>query len=142
VHGAGKGAKRGGRPITHGRYSKFLTQEEQVDFEAFKAHFDLTEDLAFAATKTYHAAGKVKPEQLPGLLEVPSKIAERRKRVLEGVTLKLDIDVVFLHRFVAKVFTYVTDPDAQKDLLAFLRRHLGAAAHGDDAGGDQPEGDA
>src|SRR5262245_29206977 len=97
VHGAGKGAKRGGRPVTHGRYSKFLTQEEQVDFEAFKAHFDLTEDLAFAATKTYHAAAMVKPEQLPSLLEVPSKIAERRKRVLEGVTLKLDIDVVFLH---------------------------------------------
>jgi hypothetical protein len=53
VHGAGKGDKRGGRPITHGRYSKFLTTEEQVDFEAFKQHFDLTEDLAFAATKTY-----------------------------------------------------------------------------------------
>jgi hypothetical protein len=141
VHGAGKGAKRGGRPITHGRYSKYLSTEEQADFEAFKEHFDLTEDLAFAATKTYHAAGLVKPEQLPGLLEVPSKIAERRKRVLEGVTLKLDIDVVFLHKFVAKVFTYVTDPHAQKDLLAFLRRHLGAVAAGTDGGGAEPAAD-
>src|SRR5262245_7463361 len=84
VHGAGKKANPGGRPITHGRYSKFLTQEEQVDFDEFKKNFDITEDLAFAATKTYHAAGHVKPEQLPSLLEVPSKIAERRKRILEG----------------------------------------------------------
>ena len=96
VHGAGQRAKRGGRPIVHGRYSKFLQPEEVEDFEHFKAHFDLTEDLAFAATKTYHAAGKVKPEHLPSLLEIPSKIAERRKRLLEGMTLKLDIDVAFL----------------------------------------------
>jgi hypothetical protein len=128
VHGAGKGAKRGGRPIVHGRYSKFLQPEEVEDFEAFKAHFDLTEDLAFAATKTYHAAGKVKPEQLPSLLEVPSKIAERRKRVLEGVTLKLDVDVAFLGEFVQKVLTYVPDITAQNELLAFVESHLGAIA--------------
>ena len=46
------------------------------------------------------------------------EIAERRKRVLEGATLKLDLDVVFLHTFVAKVFTYVTDPHAQAELMA------------------------
>ena len=51
VHGAGKGAKRGGRPITHGRYSKFLRPEEVEDFEAFKQEFDLNADLALAATK-------------------------------------------------------------------------------------------
>jgi len=112
----------------HGRYSKFLTPEEQEDFEAFKANFDLTEDLAFAATKTYHAAGKVKPEQLPSLLEVPSKIAERRKRMLEGVTLKLDIDVEFLRAFVAKVLSYVADPTAQDELLAYVESHLGEIA--------------
>jgi hypothetical protein len=137
VHGAGKGAKRGGRPIVHGRYSKFLQPEEVEDFEAFKAHFDLTEDLAFAATKAYHAAGKVKPEHLPSLLEIPSKIAERRKRILEGVTLKVDVDVDFLRIFVAKVLTYVTDSAAQADLLAYLRQHLGeAAVGGDDAAAD------
>src|SRR5207244_2269381 len=102
--------------------------EEVEDFEAFKANFDLTEDLAFAATKTYHAAGKVKPEQLPSLLEVPSKIAERRKRVLEGITLKLDIDVEFLRAFVAKVLTYVADPTAQNELLAYVESHLGEIA--------------
>jgi hypothetical protein len=128
VHGAGKGAKRGGRPLVHGRYSKFLTVEEAEDFEEFKKNFDLTEDLAFAATKTYHAAGKVKPEQLPGLLEVPSKIAERRKRILEGVTLKLDVDMVFLRGFLAKVLEYVTDPTAQDELLAYVETALGEAA--------------
>src|SRR5262249_35283528 len=128
VHGAGKGAKRGGRPPVHGRYSKFLTPAEQADFEEFKQHFDLTEDLAFAATKTYHAAGKVKPEQLPALLEVPSKIAERRKRVLEGVVLKLDVDVTFLQEFVVKVLSYVNDPTAQNELLAYVERSLGALA--------------
>jgi len=114
--------------VTHGRYSKFLQPEEVEDFEAFKQHFDLTEDLAFAATKTYHAAGKVKPEQLPSLLEIPSKIAERRKRMLEGVTLKLDIDIEFLQTFVAKVLTYVTDPTAQDELLTFVESHLGEIA--------------
>src|SRR5262249_263388 len=137
VHGAGKGAKRGGRPVIHGRYSKFLQPDEVEDFETFTQHFDLTEDLAFAATKTYHAAGKVKPEQLSSLLEVPSKIAERRKRILEGVTLKVDVDVDFLRMFVAKVLTYVTDSAAQADLLAYLRQHLGEAAFGgDDAAAD------
>jgi hypothetical protein len=121
----------------HGRYSKFLQPEEVADFEEFKKNFDLSEDLAFAATKTYHAAGKVKPEQLARLLEVPSKIAERRQRVLQGVTLKLDVDVDFLRVFVAKVLTYVTDATAQAELLAYLREHLGeAAAGGDDAAPD------
>jgi hypothetical protein len=131
VHGAGKGAKRGGRPPVHGLYSKyrkFLTPEEVEDFEAFKANFDLTEDLAYAATKTYHAAGKVKPEQLPSLLEVPSKIAERRKRILEGVTLKLDVDIVFLRDFVVKVLAYVPDPTAQDELLTYVESHLGTVA--------------
>jgi hypothetical protein len=127
-HGAGKGAKRGGRPIVHGRYSKFLQPDEMEDFEAFRQSFDLTEDLAFAATKTYHAAGKVKPEQLPGLLEIPSKIAERRKRVLEGVVLKLDIDATFFQTFVAKVLTYVDNPADQAELLAFVEHYLGTAA--------------
>jgi hypothetical protein len=130
MHGAGKGAKRGGRPPVHGRYSKFLSPDEQVDFEEFKKHFDLTEDLAFAATKTYHAASQVKPEQLPTLLEVPSKIAERRKRVLEGVTLKVDLDVDFLRTFVAKVLTYVPDPTAQERLLTFVEGYLGESAGG------------
>jgi hypothetical protein len=125
MHGAGKGAKRGGRLILHGAYSKFLTAEEVIDFEQFKAHFDLTEDLAFAATKTYHTVGKVKPEQLASLLEVPSKIAERRKRILEGVTLKLDIDVVFLRGFVEKVLQHVPSPEGQRDILAYLEAHLG-----------------
>jgi hypothetical protein len=129
-HGAGQKDKYGGRPPVHGRYSKFLTPEEQVDFEAFKAHFDLTEDLAFAATKTYHAAGKVKPEQLPALLEVPSKIAERRKRVLEGVVLKVEVDVAFLREFVVKVLAYVNDPAAQDELLAYVESHLGEIAGG------------
>src|SRR5262252_10283044 len=108
VHGAGKGLKRGGHPIVHGRYSKFLTPAQTEDFEAFKAHFDLTEDLAFAATKVYHAAMTVPPAQLPSLLEVPSKIAERRKRMLDGVTLKLDVDLAFLQGFVARVMVHVT----------------------------------
>ena len=128
MHGAGQRGRKGGRPVTHGRYSKFLQPEEVEDFEAFKQHFDLTEDLAFAATKTCHAAGKVKPEQLPSLLEIPSKIAERRKRMLEGVTLKLDIDIEFLQTFVAKVLTYVTDPTAQDELLTFVESHLGEIA--------------
>ena len=137
VHGAGKGAKRGGRPIVHGRYSRFLHPEEVEDFAAFKEHFDLTEDLAFAATKAYHAAGKVKPEQLPSLLEVPSKIAERRKKILEGVTLRVDVDVQFLHGFMVKVFEHVKDPEAQADIAAYLRRYLGElAAGGDDAAAD------
>src|SRR4029434_10354049 len=68
VHGAGHGRKRGGRPLVHGRYSHFLHPEEVEDFESFKEHFDLTEDLAFAATKIYHAAGKVEPAKLPALL--------------------------------------------------------------------------
>jgi hypothetical protein len=137
-HGAGQGNKYGGRPPTHGRYSKFLTPEEVEDFEAFKQSFDLNEDLAFAATKAYHAVPLVKPEQLPGLLEVPSKIAMRRKQILEGVTLKVEIDAHFLHGFVMKVFDYVKDPEAQADLTAYLRRHLGALA----AGGDVPAADA
>ena len=128
MHGAGQRGRKGGRPVTHGRYSKFLQPEEVEDFEAFKQHFDLTEDLAFAATKTYHTAGKVKPEQLPSLLEIPSKIAERRKRMLEGVTLKLDIDIEFLQTFVAKVMTYVTDPTAQDELLTYVESHLGEIA--------------
>jgi hypothetical protein len=128
VHGAGKGAKRGGRPIVHGRYSKFLRPEEVEDFAAFKAHFDLTEDLAFAATKVYHASTRVDPEKLPGLLEVPSKIAERRKRVLEGVTLKLDVDVAFLREFIQKVLLYVPDATAQNELLTFVESHLGTIA--------------
>ncbi len=128
VHGAGKGVHRGGRPPIHGAYSKFLTSEEAADFAHFQAHFSLDDDLAYAVTKVYHAAGKVKPEQLPSLLEVPSKIAERRKRVLEGVTLKLDVDVAFLHGFVEKVLEHVTDPHARQDLLAYLREHLGATA--------------
>jgi hypothetical protein len=130
VHGAGKIGKPGGRPPVHGRYSKFLTPDEQVDFEAFKEHFDLTEDLAFAATKVYHAAGKVDPEKLPSLLEVPSKIAERRKRILEGVTLKLDVDIDFLRAFVGKVLTYVPDATAQEQLLTYVESHLGAIAGG------------
>jgi hypothetical protein len=130
MHGAGHGAKRGGRPPVTGRHSKFLTPDEQVDFEEFKRNFDLTEDLAFAATKTYHAAGQVKPEQLPSLLEVPSKIAERRKRVLEGVTLKLEVDIDFLRSFVGKVLTYVRDPADQERLLTYVETTLGAIAAG------------
>jgi len=125
-HGAGGKARPGGAPIKHGRYSKFLTVEEQVDFEEFKKNFDLTEDLALAATKTYHAAAKVKPEQLPALLEVPSKIAERRKRVLEGVVLKVEVDVHFLREFVVKVLSYVTDPAVQDELVAYAEANLGA----------------
>ena len=128
MHGAGQGDKHGGRPPTHGAYSKFLQPEEVADFAHFKVHFDLTEDLAFAATKAYHAAGKVKPEQLPSLLEIPSKIAERRKRLLEGVTLKLDVDVAFLRDFVQKVLSYVADPTAQDELLAYVESHLGEIA--------------
>jgi len=128
VHGAGEGDKRGGRPPIHGAYSKFLTPEEAEDFAHFQAHFSLDDDLAFAVTKTYHAAGRVKPEQLPRLLEVPSKIAERRKRVLEGVTLKLDVDVAFLRGFVEKVMEHVTDPTARQALLAYLQEHLGETA--------------
>jgi len=128
VHGAGKGPHRGGRPPIHGYYSKFLPPEEAEDFAHFQAHFSLDDDLACAVTKTYHAAGKVKPEQLPSLLEVPSKIAERRKRVLEGVTLKLDVDVAFLRGFVQKVMEHVTDPQARHDLLAYLQGHLGETA--------------
>jgi hypothetical protein len=128
VHGAGKKAKPGGRPPTHGRYSRFLNPEEVEDFEAFKASFDLTEDLAFAATKVYHAAGKVKPEHLGSLLEVPSRIAERRKRVLEGIVLKVDVDVEFLQTFIAKVLEYVTNPRDQDDLLAFAESYLGESA--------------
>src|SRR5262249_203575 len=128
VHGAGKGVHRGGRPPIHGYYSKFLTPAEAEDFALFRAQFSLDDDLAFAVTKVYHAPRKVKPEQLPSLLEVPSKIAERRKRVLEGVTLKLDVDVAFLHGFVEKVMQHVTDPQARHDLLTYLRAHLGATA--------------
>jgi hypothetical protein len=138
VHGAGKGKKRGGRPVVHGRYSKFLRPEEVEDFETFKQHFDVTEDLAFAATKVYHAASRVRPEQLPSLLEVPSKIAERRKRVLEGVTLKLDVDVAFLREFVVKVLSYVHDPTAHAELLAYVEAALGEAP----GAGDAPAADA
>jgi hypothetical protein len=126
-HGAGQKSRKGGRPVVHGRYSKFLTPEETEDFEEFKQSFDLTEDLAFAATKVYHAAGKVDPEKLPSLLEVPSRIAMRRKQILEGVVLRVDVDMVFLREFIAKVLTYVTDPGAQADLLTFVEKHLGAA---------------
>ena len=111
----------------HGRYSKFLRPEEVEDFESFKEHFDLTEDLAFAATKIYHAAGKVEPEKLPALLEVPSRIAERRKRVLEGVTLRLDIDAAFLKEFVQKVLSYVANPDDQAALLTYVEATVGEA---------------
>ena len=113
--------------MVHGRYSKFLHPEEVEDFASFKAHFDLTEDLAFAATKIYHAAGKVEPAKLPALLEVPSRIAERRKRVLEGVTLRLDIDAAFLKEFVQKVLSYVANPDDQAALLAYVEATLGEA---------------
>jgi hypothetical protein len=109
----------------HGYYSKFLTPEEAEDFAHFRASFSLDDDLAFAVTRVYHAAGQVQPAQLPSLLEVPSKIAERRKRVLEGVTLKLDVDVAFLRGFVQKVLVHVTDPQARHDLLTYLRDHLG-----------------
>jgi hypothetical protein len=112
----------------HGRYSKFLQPEEVEDFESFKEHFDLTEDLAFAATKIYHAAGKVEPAKLPALLEVPSRIAERRKRVLEGVTLRLDIDAAFLKEFVEKVLSYVANPDDQAALLAYVEATVGEAS--------------
>ena len=111
----------------HGRYSKFLQPEEVEDFESFKEHFDLTEDLAFAATKIYHAAGKVEPAKLPALLEVPSRIAERRNRVLEGVTLRLDIDAAFLKEFVQKVLSYVANPDDQAALLAYVEATVGEA---------------
>jgi hypothetical protein len=130
VHGAGKGAKRGGRPIVHGAYSKFLTAAEAEDFAQFKASFSLDDDLAFAATKALHASGKVEAHQLPALLELPSKLFERRKRVLEGITLKIDVDTVFLRGFVAKVMEHVKDPTAQADLLAYLEQHLGEAAQG------------
>jgi hypothetical protein len=113
--------------MVHGRYSKFLQPEEVEDFESFKEHFDLTEDLAFAATKIYHAAGKVEPAKLPALLEVPSRIAERRKRVLEGVTLRLDIDAAFLKEFVQKVLSYVANPDDQAALLAYVEATVGEA---------------
>jgi hypothetical protein len=124
----GRRGKPGGRPPTHGRYSRFLQPDDVEDFEHFKQHFDLTEDLAFAATKVYHAAGKVKPEQLPSLLEVPSKIAERRKRIIEGLVLKVDVDVEFLQTFIAKVLEYVTNPRDQDDLLAFAESYLGESA--------------
>lgn len=113
--------------MVHGRYSKFLHPEEVEDFASFKAHFDLTEDLAFAATKIYHAAGKVEPAKLPALLEVPSRIAERRKRMLEGVTLRVDIDTAFLKEFVQKVLSYVANPDDQAALLAYVEAIVGEA---------------
>ena len=125
VHGAGTSARPGGRPVVHGRYSKFLTEEEMEDFAYFKAHFSLDEDLAYAAVKVYRAASQVSPEHLPGLLEVPSKIAVRRKQVLEGVTLKLDVDMAFLRSFVEKVLTYVDNPTHRAELLAYLAEHLG-----------------
>jgi len=123
----------------HGAYSKFLTTAEADDFAQFKESFSLDDDLAFAATKVLHASGKVKPQYLPALLELPSKLAERRKRVLEGVTLKLDVDMGFLRGFVAKVMQHVTDPAAQADLLAYLRASLGEAFDGGtDPGADGP----
>jgi hypothetical protein len=127
MHGAGNKARPGGRPVVHGLYSKFLTVDEADDFAAFKTHFDLTEDLAFAATKVYHAAGKVKPEQLPGLLETPSKIALRRKQIVEGTVLKVEVDMLFLRGFLAKVLEFVTQPQAQAELLAYVNEHLGSA---------------
>jgi hypothetical protein len=127
MHGAGKGTKRGGRPPVHGLYSKFLRPEELADFQVFRQEFDLNADLALAVVKVYAALDKVKPEQLPALLETPGKIAERRKRILEGVTLKLDVDVAFLREFVAKVLTYVDNPTAQDELLTFVEATLGAA---------------
>ena len=84
LHGAGRGTKRGGSPIKHGRYSKFLQPEEVEDFETFKQSFDLNEDLAFAATKTYHAAAKVKPEQLPSLLKHRARLPLGVSRSLKG----------------------------------------------------------
>jgi hypothetical protein len=128
MHGAGTSARLGGRPIVHGYYSRFLTEEEMEDFAYFTTHFSLDEDLAFAATKTYRAASQVHPEHLPGLLEVPSKIAARRKQVLEGVTLKLDVDMAFLRGFVEKVLTYVDNPAHRAELLAYLSEHLGETA--------------
>jgi hypothetical protein len=126
VHGAGKGAKRGGRPPKHGAYTtKFLRPEQVEDFEYFRQHFSLDDDLAFAATKAYHAVESADVAQLARILEVPSKIAERRKRILEGVTLKLDVDTNFIRGFVAKVMEHVTDPAAQADIFAYLRQHMG-----------------
>jgi hypothetical protein len=43
LHRAGRGAKRGGAPIKHGRYSKFLRPAEVEDFEAFNPTATLTE---------------------------------------------------------------------------------------------------
>ena len=130
MHGAGTIARPGGRPIVHGYYSKFLTAEEAEDFAYFKDNFSLDADLAFAAAKAYRAASQVSPEQLPGLLEVPSKIAVRRKQVLEGVTLKLDVDMAFLRRFVEKVLAYVDNDAHRAELLAYLSEHLGETAEG------------
>jgi hypothetical protein len=112
----------------HGYYSKFLTEEEMEDFAYFKSNFSLDEDLAFACAKVYRATSQVSPEHLSGLLEVPSKIAVRRKQVLEGVTLKLDVDMAFLRSFVEKVLTYVDNPTHRTELLAYLAEHLGETA--------------
>jgi hypothetical protein len=125
VHGAGKGSKRGGRPSSHGAYERYLRPEQVEDFEHFRQHFSLDDDLAFAATKAYHASKVATPGQLPHILEVPSKVAERRKRILEGVTLKLDVDVAFIRAFVAKVMEHVQNPSAQADIFSFLKEHMG-----------------
>jgi hypothetical protein len=129
-HGAGTKARPGGRPIVHGAYSRFLRPEEVVDFLYFREHFDLNDDLAFATTKVYHAVDKVELSQLAGLLHVPSKIALRRKQLLEGLVIKVDIDTAFLDALVTRMLRYVPDPTHQAELRAFLASYSGAdAAH-------------
>lgn len=126
----GQARRPGGRPPIHGAYSRFLHRDEVVDFAYFREHFDLTDDLAFATTKILHAVDKVELSQLPAFLDVPSKIALRRKQVMEGFVLKIDIDTAFLDALVTRIVRYVPDPTHQAELRRFLESYTGEAAVG------------
>jgi hypothetical protein len=114
----------------HGAYSKVLQPTEAEDFAYFKAQFSLDDDLAFACVKVYQAVDKVPPALLPRLLEVPSKLAERRQRILlAGLMLTRGFhDLQFMDGFVTKILTHVPDPAGRAEILAYVKAQVDMAA--------------
>jgi len=135
MHGAGSphAGRPGGRPIVHGAYSKAVREQEIPTLEELRAlGVGLESEVALARLQLHRALewaneegrqacdGKRCPhEVVDRRLDLVSKVAERCKKVADGVLVRI-VDEAGVQRIVEVIERHVRDPETLRAIAEEL----------------------
>ena len=146
MHGAGSPHKGrpGGRPIVHGAYSKAVREQEIPTLEELRAlGVGLESEVALARLQLHRALewvgkqcdGKRCPQEVVDRrLDLVSKVAERCKRVADGIQVRI-VDEAGVDRIVEVIERHVRDPQIMKAIATDLEMFGRGQASADESAG-------